>query len=936
MSYKTTLNLPKTTFPMKANLPQREPKILSRWDEINLYAAMRKQAKGRPKYILHDGPPYANGEIHIGHAVNKILKDVIVKSKTLSGFDVPYVPGWDCHGLPIELQVEKRYRDTLPSGHAFRLAARQYVKQQIDTQRQDFIRLGVVGDWHNPYQTMDFQVEANIIRSLGKLIDKGHVYKGSKPVYWCTDCRSALAEAEVEYQEKQSPAIDVLFRVVNESVLLAIAGIDQLNQRVAIPIWTTTPWTLSANQAVCLHPDVDYTIQQVTINGQAEILILADSLSTRCLSRFGARLVSVLAVVKGAQLADLQLVHPFEQRQVPVVLAKHVTTEVGTGAVHTAPGHGLDDFYVGQQYGLPVDNPVGDDGCFVPGTAWLAGQFFAKANTTVIELLKERKALLHQDSLLHAYPHCWRHHTPVIFRATPQWFISMDQKALRKQALQAIDTVDWIPSWGKDRIRGMVENRPDWCISRQRLWGVPLAVFVDQTTQALHPNTLELIEQIARRVEQSGIDAWYELDSAQLLGDEASRYTKVSDTVDVWFDSGTTHDCILAHHPDLYYPADLYLEGADQHRGWFQSSLLTAVGMQGKPPYKKVLTHGFTVDQDGKKMSKSQGNIVRPQKVVNQLGADVLRLWVVASDYQNEMHVSDEILQRMSETYRRLRNTARYLLANIGDFDPMRDRIQPADMLSLDRWAVDRARQLQADLIDAYDAFRFHLIYQKLHNFCVVDLGAFYLDVIKDRIYTLAQDAPARRSAQTAMFDIIEAMVRWLAPVMSFTAEEIWQHLPGDRPDSVLLSSWYDGLQGHQDRELSDAIWNQLMGVREALSRELEKTRQSKQIGSTLAAEVAIYASKELGEVLAYLGDELRFLFITSSARVHGLSDKPADAKPAEGQDNLFIKIIPSDKDQCERCWHYCDDIGHHREHVTLCGRCISNICGQGEHRQHI
>lgn len=935
--YKATLNLPKTAFPMKANLANREPEMLKFWDNLKLYQKLRKRGNALPKYILHDGPPYANGEIHIGHVVNKVLKDIIIKSKTLSGFDAPYIPGWDCHGLPIELQVEKKQgRPGQKIDHrAFRNACREYANKQVSKQREDFIRLGVSGDWRSPYLTMDYAFEANIIRSLGRLIENDHLYKGYKPVYWCADCRSALAEAEIEYQDKTSPAIDVRFNIIDRAAFEAVTGVDTSNLVINLPVWTTTPWTLPANQAVCLHPGFEYTVNKVSINGNDEIIVLADELSADCLKRFGVEDVTVLTQVTGARLENLKLAHPFYDRQVPVILGEHVTTEAGTGAVHTAPGHGVDDFHVGEEYNLPVDNPVGNDGCFVAGTSLFEGQFAITANKSVIEVLTERGKLLHNASLLHAYPHCWRHKTPVIFRATPQWFISMDKNGLRHMTLKAIGNVNWMPGWGQARINGMVANRPDWCISRQRTWGVPITIFTHKDTKALHPDTLQLIEQIAEKVEQSGIDAWHELDAAELLGSDADQYTKVTDTLDVWFDSGSTHHCVLNHDDRLHYPADLYLEGSDQHRGWFQSSLLTAVGMNGGAPYKNVLTHGFTVDKDGKKMSKSLGNVVQPQKIIKQLGADVLRLWVAATDYRNEMHVSEEILRRMSDSYRRLRNTARYLLANLEGFDPASHRVNADKMLSLDLWAVNHAHQVQQQIIAAYDDFNFHLIYQTLHHFCVVDMGSFYLDILKDRIYTMQAVSIARRSAQTAMFDIAEALVRWLAPILSFTAEEIWQHMPGDRSESVFLNQWYGDLNSYENHGLPDNFWPQIMSIREEISRELEEARKNKLIGSSLEAEVDIYCSDEIAVLLNRLGDELRFILITSYARVHALSMKPDHAIKAERHDDLYIKVIPTDKEKCERCWHHRADVGSHIGHETICGRCLENINGNDETRYH-
>ncbi|HED52221.1 MAG TPA: isoleucine--tRNA ligase, partial [Gammaproteobacteria bacterium] len=765
-NYKDTLNLPKTAFPMKANLANREPEMLKYWDDIDLYTNLRKQGEGRPKFVLHDGPPYANGDIHIGHAVNKILKDFIVKSKTLSGFDAPYVPGWDCHGLPIELNVEKKVGKVGRKVDAptFRSKCRDYARKQVDGQRKDFIRLGVMGDWEHPYLTMDYHFEADIIRALGRIIANGHLNKGYKPVHWCTDCGSALAEAEVEYEDKTSPAIDVRFSVLDEEALLARCHHPDGHKGegpVSVIIWTTTPWTLPANRAVSLNPGLDYALVQADLGRGTERLLFAEALLKDAMLRYDCDKYQVVAYCKGADLEHLKLAHPFYDREVPVILGDHVTTEAGTGAVHTAPGHGQDDYVVGQRYGIPVDNPVGANGVFLEDTELFAGKHVFSANDDVIDVLKAKGMLVHVEALQHSYPHCWRHKTPIIFRATPQWFISMEQKGLRKAALQAIGEVEWLPDWGKARIEGMVQGRPDWCVSRQRTWGVPIALFTHKQTGELHPDTARLIEEVALRVERQGIDAWFEMDAIELLGDETAQYDKVTDTLDVWFDSGTTHQCVLERRKELGFPADLYLEGSDQHRGWFQSSLLTSVAMHGKAPYRQVLTHGFTVDAKGQKMSKSKGNVVAPQKIVNSLGADVLRLWVAATDYRNEMNVSDEILKRTADAYRRMRNTARFLLANIHGFDPAQHLLPPANMLMLDRWVVARAARLQDEVTQAYEAYEFHHIYQKVHNFCAGDLGGFYLDVIKDRQYTTQSDSVARRSAQTAMYHIVEALARW-------------------------------------------------------------------------------------------------------------------------------------------------------------------------------
>jgi isoleucyl-tRNA synthetase len=945
--YKDTLNLPKTAFPMKGNLPNREPQLLQRWEEMGLYAQLRQSGAGRPRFVLHDGPPYANGDIHIGHAVNKVLKDIIVKSKTLSGFDAPYVPGWDCHGLPIELNVEKKVgkAGVKVDAPTFRKACREYAGKQVDGQRKDFIRLGVLGDWQNPYLTMDHHFEADIIRALGRIVENGHLHKGSKPVHWCTDCRSALAEAEVEYEDKNSPAIDVRFRVLNEDGLLScchhVNGHDGEGP-ISVVIWTTTPWTLPANQAVALNPDFEYAVVQCATDAGAERLVLAECLLKDVMLRFGIEKYQVVAYCKGSDLEGQMLGHPLYNREVPVILGDHVTAEAGTGAVHTAPGHGQDDFVVGSRYGLPVDNPVDSNGCFLPDTEFFAGEHVFAANGHVIEVLKGKGTLLHEQMLRHSYPHCWRHKTPIIFRATPQWFISMGQNGLREAALKAIKDVQWLPDWGEARIEGMVEGRPDWCISRQRTWGVPIVLFVNKQSGELHPDSVRLIEEVARRVEVAGIDAWFELDPAELLGDDAAVYEKVGDTLDVWFDSGVTHFAVLERNANLGVPADLYLEGSDQHRGWFQSSLLSSIAMRGTAPYRTVLTHGFTVDAKGQKMSKSRGNVVAPQKIVNSLGADILRLWVAATDYRGEMSVSDEILKRTAEAYRRLRNTSRFLLANLAGFDPASHVIDPELMLCMDHWLLERTRTLQEQVQHAYEKYEFHRVFQLLHNFCVVDMGSFYLDIIKDRQYTTQENSIPRRSAQTAMYHVAEALVRWLAPILSFTAEEIWQHLPGKRQDSVLLSGWYELPVAYYSEDevlhrMGAEFWERVTAVREAVSKELEKLRGDGRIGSSLDAEVDLYADVATRYLLESLGDELRFLLITSYARVHNESECPGDAVKADVPGLSFsIKVGPSSFEKCIRCWHHRKDVGSHAEHPELCGRCVENIAGEGESRRFV
>ncbi|HED16171.1 MAG TPA: isoleucine--tRNA ligase, partial [Gammaproteobacteria bacterium] len=896
--YKQTLNLPKTSFPMKANLSQREPATLKRWDEMDLYGQIRKARAGRDLFVLHDGPPYANGEIHIGHAVNKILKDIIIKSRTLSGYDAPYIPGWDCHGLPIELNVEKKVGKVGRKVDAptFRKACRDYAEKQVNKQREGFIRLGVLGDWPNPYQTMDFRFEADIVRSLGKIIEKGHLQQGSKPVHWCTDCGSALAEAEVEYENRTSPAIDVRFAVLDEEALLArcdhVEGHDGKGP-ISVVIWTTTPWTLPANQAVALHADLDYVVVQcdgVAEHGP-ERLLVADALLKDVMLRYGIEQYQVMAYCKGSDLEGLKLAHPFYDREVPIILGDHVTTEAGTGAVHTAPGHGQEDYVVGARYGLKIDNPVGGNGVFLPDTELFAGEHVFNANAHVVEELNTRGKLVHETRLQHSYPHCWRHKTPIIFRATPQWFISMSQKGLQQDALAAIKKVQWMPDWGQARIESMVSNRPDWCISRQRTWGVPITLFVHKQTGELHPDTQNLIEQAALRIEQQGIDGWFEMDASEMLGEQADDYDKVMDTLDVWFDSGVSHYCVLDREASLRRPADLYLEGSDQHRGWFQSSLLSSVAMHGEAPYKAVLTHGFTVDAKGQKMSKSRGNVIAPQKIMNSMGADVLRLWVAATDYRGEMNVSDEILKRIADSYRRIRNTARYLLSNLNGFDPEQNSVAQQDMLALDRWAVDRALQLQEELRQGYEQYQFHQVYQKLHHFCAVDLGGFYLDIIKDRQYTTQEDSLARRSTQTALYHIVQAMTRWMAPVLSFTAEELWSHIPSQSGDSVFLSEWYEGLFALDKDEMGREFWNSVIDMREAVNKELEQLRESGGIGSSLDAEVVIYCEPQLQGLLQNLGDELRFVLITSAATVEPLADKPDTAVSHQLTDETEIAV---------------------------------------------
>jgi len=932
--YKATLNLPETAFPMRGNLAQREPKMLQGWQKMDLYQKIREVSAGRDKFTLHDGPPYANGDIHIGHSVNKILKDIIIKSKTMSGFDAPYVPGWDCHGLPIEHKVETKHgKAGVKLSHKdFRKKCRDYAARQVEGQKKDFIRLGVLGDWDNPYLTMNFDTEANIIRALGKIVENGHLVKGFKPVYWSVVGGSALAEAEVEYQDKTSTAIDVRFTPVDQDGFLAkFEGLEGEGE-ASVVIWTTTPWTLPSNQAVSLGGELDYVLVQLDLGLGAERILLAEGLVEDAMKRYGVEEYSIVGRCQGQALEKFELQHPFYERTVPVILGDHVTLDAGTGAVHTAPDHGVEDFEVGRKYGIGTMNLVNASGVLGEGAGVFAGEHVYKVDDKVVALLTENNKLVLEHKFQHSYPHCWRTKTPLIYRATPQWFVSMEEKGLKKDALEAIKGVEWFPGWGQNRIEAMVEQSPDWCVSRQRTWGVPIALFIHKETQQLHPNTPELIEQVALRVEKVGMDAWFDLDAAEVLGDDADQYEKVTDTLDVWFDSGVTHYSVVDQRDNLEYPADMYLEGSDQHRGWFQSSLKTAIAIKGKAPYKQVLTHGFTVDGQGRKMSKSVGNVVSPQDVMNKYGADILRLWVASTDYSGEMTCSDDILKRAADAYRRIRNTARFFLANLSGFDPAQHMVKPEDMVALDAWAVDRAARLQEELIEHFNQYEFLQVFQKVSHFCSQDMGGFYLDIIKDRQYTAATDSHARRSAQTALYHIVEALVRWIAPICSFTADEIWATLAGERTQSVHLDTWYQGLTKlPADSAFDSAYWEQVMAVKTAVNKQLETERSDGNIGGSLEAEVTLYCDDVLQALLGKLEDELRFVLITSKAAVAPLADAQ-DANDTE-LEGLKVSVAKSAADKCPRCWHFREDVGQDSEDPELCGRCVDNVKGAGESR---
>lgn len=939
--YKHTLNLPNTSFPMKGNLAQREPEILKRWEASNIYQQIRQVSANRDnQFILHDGPPYANGDIHIGHAVNKILKDIIVKSKTFSGYDVPFIPGWDCHGLPIEVMVEKKKGKPGQkiSAKEFREACREYAKQQVDRQREDFIRLGVFADWENPYLTMNFQVEADIVRALSKIIANGHLEKGFKPVYWSVASGSALAEAEVEYKDKTSYAIDVKFTPVDQTAFKKLFPAATAEVPAHVVIWTTTPWTLPANQAVSLHPELEYSLLEVLLDGSNEYLLLATDLITSCMQRYGLEDYSVIGTCVGQALEHTLLQHPFYAKQVPVILGEHVTTEAGTGAVHTAPDHGMDDFIVGKEYQIGTINIVDDHGVYRDDVEIFAGQHVHKVDVPVIEKLQENSKLVHQHKITHSFPHCWRTKTPLIFRATPQWFISMSKNDLLKRSLEEVNNVEWLPGWGKARILSMLGNSPDWCISRQRTWGVPITLFVHSQTQELHPSTADLMEKVALLIEKEGIQAWFDLQPEDLLGDEAAHYTKVTDTLDVWFDSGVTHESVVQRLAELRFPADLYLEGSDQHRGWFQSSLKTSVAINDCAPYKTVLTHGFTVDASGRKMSKSLGNVVAPQKIFKSLGADILRLWVASSDFSSEMHVSDEILKRTADSYRRMRNTVRYLLSNLNGFNPQTDMVAMNDMLALDRWIINKTARLQKQAIQHYDKYQFHQLYQTLHNFCSQELGSLYLDIIKDRVYTMQTDSLARRSAQTAAYHIAQSLLRLLAPILSFTAEEAFSHLPNYQDDSIFYQTWYQTLAELDENDVFNvSTWNQIFDVRQQVQKTLETYREKRDIGSGLDADVLIYCEDKTQTALTLLEDELRFVLITSSAQAKPLADAPTELQATilNNGETIKISINKSLNNKCVRCWHLREDVGNHKGHPELCSRCVENVDGQGEVRKY-
>ena len=946
IDYKDTLNLADTVFPMRGDLAKREPKWLEQWFADDVYAQIRRARQGREKYVLHDGPPYANGQIHLGHVVNKVLKDMIVKYKTLDGYDAPYVPGWDCHGLPIEQKVEgivgkvgqphkdKSKNGAIVTSTEFRGACRDYAKSQIDLQMVDFKRLGVLGDWENPYLTMNFKQEADTVRALAEIYKNGHITRGMKPVNWCLDCGSALAEAEVEYEDKKSDAIYVGFDIVNREALAATKAIDGALQAV---IWTTTPWTLPANQAITVSEVLEYSV----IKTDKGNFILAYNLVAHLMSVFNAKEYSVVATVKGDALTVLKAQHPLiAERQVPIITGDHVTADSGTGLVHTAPAHGVDDYMVGQKFHLPTENPVAGNGVYLPEAKVFVGEHIYKAQPKIIETLKASDHLLKHDVITHSYPHCWRHKTPIIFRSTPQWFINMESQGLREQALTDIPKVVWTPSWGQNRIESMMHGRPDWCISRQRTWGVPIAFFIHKDTGNLHPNTAELMEKVAQVIEQGGVEAWFDAAAEDFIGDDAKEYQKSTDTLDVWFDSGSTNFAVLANRPDLANPADLYLEGSDQHRGWFQSSLLVSEAIYGRPPYKQVLTHGFTVDAKGYKLSKSKGNTkgFEPQELANKYGIDIVRLWVGSSDYRYEMAVSTEGFARTTDMYRRIRNTIRFLLANTDDFDPATDMVDASKLVSLDKYILKRAEAVQADIRQSYTNMDFHQVCQAVVGFCSQDLGGFYLDIIKDRQYTTKANGEARRSAQTAIYHIAHALLRWIAPILSFTAQEAWEILKGAHTSNgngyIFTEEWYEFPPVVLD-DVSESDWQAILNVKETVNKAYEIARTDKVINANLSADVTVFAPDSTVQSLNKLGDELKFVLISSQASVKPFAEKPSNVTYTDEDSQVAVVVKPATGKKCIRCWHIREDIGINPAHPEICGRCVENVEGQGEVRHY-
>ena len=921
INYRDTLNLPQTELSMKAGLPKKEPEILDFWNDIGLYEKIRQQNLNNKKFILHDGPPYANGAIHLGHSVNKILKDITIKSKTLQGLDAPYVPGWDCHGLPIELNVEKKHgkrSELVQNKKMFQEACKEYALTQIESQKKDFIRLGVLGEWDNPYKSLDSSFEANAVRALGRIYEAGHIEKGEKPVHWCQDCGSALAEAEVEYQDKTSKSIDVAFKA-NEQSLKKLNEVFATNivDGISFVIWTTTPWTIPSNVAVCINPELDYAL--IKLDG--EHLVIAEAMIELCMERWDTT-SELVSKTLGKNLVDISLIHPFIERNSELLHGDHVTTEAGTGCVHTAPAHGLDDYFICKKHGIETFKALNSKGFFKEEFEFIAGLPASKADPLVIEKLNEVKALVNCDDFHHSYPHCWRHKSPLIFTSTAQWFISMNKSGLLNEALQSISGVSWEPSWGEQRIEGMLTDRPDWCISRQRNWGVPITLVVHKESGAIHPNQSELFKQFANLIEENGISSWESLDLNEFI-DDGDSYIKITDSLDVWFDSGVTHFAVSEQRFEEGIVADLYLEGSDQHRGWFQSSLLTSIAMNGRAPYKAVLTHGFVVDENGRKQSKSLGNVVSPQKVWDSLGADILRLWVASADFRSEMVASDEILKRVSDQYRRIRNTFRFILGNLNDFDESK-KIVFEDQIELDKWIVLETSKLQEDVLQLYESYSYHNVVQKIHNFCVNELGGIYLDIVKDRLYTCKDSSLARQSCQTSLNYVLNTMVRLTAPILSFTSEEIWQTHPSlkGQNESIFLSKYFESKQ-EGECVISSSDWARIFEIKDIVNQSIERLRNENKLKGSLDSNVIISANEEDKSILDKLGPELHFVFISSQASV------------IDG-DTLSIQIDQISDEKCTRCWHRDSTVGESKDHPEICSRCEENIDQLGESRSFV
>lgn len=935
--YKQTLHLPVTDFPMRGNLAENEPKRLQNWELNKLYDQMLASKPAAKMFILHDGPPYANGNIHLGHALNKVIKDIIIKSKTLSGFHTPYIPGWDCHGLPIELKVEKKLGVAADKAnpYQFQQACRVYATEQIALQKADFKRLGIMGDWDKPYLTMAHDIEAETVRVLAKLLENGYLVRNNKPVNWCTNCGSSLAEAEVEYDDITSTSVYVSFELCHPESVYKKLHLPKLQGPLSIVIWTTTIWTLPANKAVAVHPEIEYAI--VEFGPNAEKMIIASQLVAELMQKKNIEQYQVLGVCKGELLELEKAKHPFYDVEVPIILGEHVTADSGTGAVHTAPAHGQDDFIVGKTYNLEITSLLSADCKFIPGTQFVENKTISEANQILLEVMTTKGTLFLREEYVHSYPHCWRHKTPIIFKATPQWFVDLSRNQLREVILEQIPQVNWTPTHGGNLLAGMTEKRPDWCISRQRVWGTPMCLFIHKHTQELHPNMVAIMQKVAAEIQKSGIEVWWSLDPKTLLGDEADDYVKVFDVLDVWFDAGCTNLTVVKQRPEFHQQrADLYMEGVDQYRGWFMSSMVLGTAITKQAPYKQVLSHGFTVDSTGRKMSKSMGNGIEPNDIIKEYGADILRLWVASTEYTKEMTLSKQILQSISDMYRRIRNTGRYLLASLHDFDPNKDLLAPQDMLALDRWAVDAAYQMQEKILEDYEQFQFHKILKNIMHFCSILMGAFYFEIIKDRQYTLKSNALARRSSQTAIYHILQAFVRWIAPILSFTADEIWEYMPGEKGKYVFTDSWYEYLFPLDlDSHLDTVFWQYLQQVRNDVNKAIENGRNEKKFAQSLEVEIEIYAKPEALSYLNRVQEELRFAFLTSKVTCIPTDTWPAEALVSENEQYAVLAYKTSAK-KCSRCWHHVEDVGTHNEHPSICGRCIENLHGEGEKRLYL